>query len=188
MLAAGWPMASSGEKRLRDRSEHAGVAVKSRRNPQVDSYMSSKCSLRGEKPTMSSRLKNIAIVVGTVLVAGSCISTTGCTYGFDHGTKVTQEQLLQLKIRETTESEIVALLGRPDFVSIGENDTRQWMYHNISSRMKGNPLLLYWDGKNKTERTQVTLVLNKDGVLVDIVGTETKEERQNIDVFRQTYE
>lgn len=122
----------------------------------------------------------------TVAMIATCALLAGCAMGGNYGTKVTQEQLNQLQVGTTTDTEIVSVLGKPDSITIGTGSTRQWFYHNVSWGVSGDsfiPYVGFFTGHTKTETTQVTLVLSADGVLIDMVDTGKSREGRHTDIF-----
>ena len=100
--------------------------------------------------------------------------------GGDTGTKVTEEQLAQFEVGKTTEAEIIARIGKPSHISISPDGNRHWLYMGMTWGINSSLL----PTRTKLENTQATLVISKEGVLVDMVGTETRDESTWSDTFR----
>lgn len=100
------------------------------------------------------------------------ILTLGVLFGCaSTGTLLTQEQINQLKIGETTYDQAVAILGEPQDIDLDAEGNRILVYiHQKSTAKAVNfvPILGSFAGGVDTETSKTKLIFGKDGVLKDV--------------------
>lgn len=107
------------------------------------------------------------------LFAGIVILIAGCV---SSGTKVTQAQLTQLRVGETTESQVIAAFGEPNSVSVAPDGTKTDVYMHIAAHATAAsyvPIVgIFASGAKGTAETAV-LRFDRRGTLISTSSTET---------------
>ena len=97
-----------------------------------------------------------------VLLLLSALSVEGCALGRGGlGDNVTPEKILEIRIGETTRTEVKALFGEPDLVSNVNDDEDEYTYLQGRSRTvswKIPPLVTLYGSKTTSSRSHIVLV------------------------------
>jgi outer membrane protein assembly factor BamE (lipoprotein component of BamABCDE complex) len=110
------------------------------------------------------RLAQSCFVFALVALSGGCMST------HTKGVKVEPAQLEQIKIGQTTQAEVMSLLGKPFRLRKSHGQTEMTYHHGQSERRdtRGGlvPELLF--GKSRSQLEITIIVVGKDGKVADI--------------------
>jgi outer membrane protein assembly factor BamE (lipoprotein component of BamABCDE complex) len=108
----------------------------------------------------SNFLLSVTYLPALVLLLAGCMSTD------TRGVKVEPAQLAQIKIGQTTQAEVMSLLGKPSRLRKSHGQTEMFYRHVQTEHREFAPELLA--GKTRSQVEFTTIVIGKDGKVADI--------------------
>lgn len=113
-----------------------------------------------------------AILLAVALIAG-CVTS---------GTNVTESQIQELKKGQTTYSDALSIMGKPDEISRNSDGTRTATYSYAHSQVDGKTFIPYagaFIGGSHGQTKTVTLNFDTNNVLKDYSVSEGTQEIRN---------
>lgn len=119
-------------------------------------------------------VRKFAVVIATAFVFG-------CTYS--HGTMIEPEQIKEIKVGVTTETEIREKFGKPTLTQTDSDGYKmiQYAYGEASSNKEGFiPYVGAFLGKTQSSYSTVAIEVNKNGVVKNVTVLEGESESKSV--------
>lgn len=117
-------------------------------------------------------MRRAAIVLALILISG-CASS---------GTKVSESQIQEIKKGQTTYSEVLNIMGKPDMISRTSDGTRVATYEYAHTQVDGKTFIPFagaFIGGGSTEVKTVEITFDANNVVKDYTVTEGQQDYHN---------